>query len=64
MEMPVTCSMVIHCMAPGHLIHLSLLKSKNDYVKEWDRWKGDLVTGLVAHDAGSPGAHLSAGNNT
>lgn len=66
MEVPVTSSsMAIHCMAPGHLIHQSSSTQKWLCKKvEWNRWKGDLVTGLVAHDTSSPGAHLSAGSNT
>lgn len=44
MEVPVTSSsMVIHCMAPGHLIHLSLLKSKNDYVKKKSGTDGKVI---------------------
>lgn len=35
MEVPVTSSsMAIHCMAPGYLIHISLLQPKNDYAKK------------------------------
>lgn len=44
MEVPVTSSStVIHCMAPGHHIHLSLLKSKNDYVKKKSGAGGKVI---------------------
>lgn len=44
MEVPVTSSsVIIHCMAPGHLIHHSLPKSKNDYVRKKSGTDGKVI---------------------